>query len=527
MKKRFRILILCTALLLCLCMVACDLQSGGLLGALLDRGSQELEDLPQDIVGTLPGVGAGDIFDIETTTDVEVETDLDYWASPELGAFDALNGEVFVILSNSETNVSFDEPDRSDPVEMNMYDRDNMIQGTYGVRLDCLVAPDYIELSDMVKRDVLAGEGEYDLVYQHMVHSATYLAMSGCLHNLANVDYLDPEQVWWDQGCNNGFMIGDQIMMMSGDLLPATTQLTSAVFFNQRLFDEYGLEYPYQDVRDGTWTLDDMLKLTKDQTMDLNGDGKLDEYDMYGLSGWSLDCDYAYQFGAGGTMFTYDQNHLPIYSANHEQLVDMYDKIYTLIVTNASFHVTVSEYVQNNALYSEPLDIFMNGRSLFFTGTLTAARQMVIGDMHETYGILPAPKFDERQENYQSFVNGSASVAVLPLGLSDQQLTRSGFMMELLASSTYYMVNDSLHRSFVQNDDQIESLQMLDVIISNKIADFGYVYFHAVALPCASLVQMSLNNDRQSVGSDISKAEKKTQKELAKVYEAYGYDYDN
>ena len=528
MKKRVRLLILGIVMLLCLCMVACDLQSGGLLGALLDFGSQELEDLPEDIVGTLPGVGEGDILDVETATDVEVETDPDYWASPALGAFDELNGEAFVILSNRQEDISPEELS-ADPVDDDLYRRDDNIQYTYGVRLDCIVETDYIQLGDMVRNDVAAGAGEYDLVYQHMVNSAINLAMSHSLHNLANVDYLDPEQAWWDQGCNNGFRFSDQIMMMSGDLLISSTQLTSAVFFNQRLFDERGLEYPYQDVREGTWTLDDMLKLTKDQTMDLDGDGRVNyKYDMYGLTGWALDCDYAYQFGAGGTMFTYDADHLPVYSAVPERLSAMYEKIYDLIVTNASFHVTVAEYINDNSLYIEPRNVFTEGRSLFFTGTLLDARMMVADHMSDTFGILPAPKYDEKQENYQSFVNGASPVAVLPLSLSDEQLTRSGYMMELLASSSYYMVEDSLHRSFVQNDNQSESLEMLDIITSHKITDFGYVYFHNDGLPCASLVQTALNNKSNSgtISKEIAKGERKIQKAVKKVYECYGYEYN-
>lgn len=526
MKKRTRILILCTALLLCLCMTACDLKLGGMLGQLLEHATGDIEDLPADMLGTIPGIGGDEIFDIETTMDAVTEIAPDYWASPELGAFDAFAGEEFVILSNRQEDLSPEESS-ADPVQEALYKRDDKIQYTYNVRLNGIVSMDYVTLSDMLKNDVQAGAGEYDLVYQHMVSCATELAMKGYLHNLANVDYLDLDQVWWDQGCNSGFMLGDQLMMVSGDLLPTSTALSAAVFFNQNLFDEYVLEYPYQDVREGTWTLDDMLKLTKDQTRDLNGDGRLYyEDDMYGLTGWALDCDYAYQFGAGGTMFTYEGD-LPIYSVNSDKLEAIYSRIYDLIVSNCSLHVTVAQYQQNNHMHEEPRNVFVSGRALFFTGLLTDARLMIGSGMEQSFGILPMPKYDEDQEAYQSFVNGSASVAVLPQSLRDEQLTSSGFMMELLASSSYYMVNDSLHRSFVQNDSQFESLQMLDVITSCKIVDFGYVYFHTDGLPCANIVQTSLNKNLTSISSEIVKREKVTERAIAKVYAAYGYDYNN
>ena len=45
------------------------------------------------------------------------------------------------------------------------------------------------------------------------------------------------------------------------------------MYFNKRIFDELGLDYPYNLVLNDNWTFDAFSKLVKQGTKDLNGDG--------------------------------------------------------------------------------------------------------------------------------------------------------------------------------------------------------------------------------------------------------------
>ena len=448
-----------------------------------------------------------------------------HWVSPDLAPNSDLKGKELVILSNRDDDVGPEE-NSSDPLEDAVYRRNDMIENYYGIEINGIVIDSYIDLGEAVKRDVTAGTGEYHLVYQHMVNAATTLALGNNLYKLNELEDVNFDQPWWDQDCKNGFMIGDSMLLACGDLLPSTNVITAAIIFNKDLFDEYGLEYPYDDAREGTWTIDDMLELTKDRTKDLNGDGKVAYTDdFYGLVGWSLDCDYNFFFGAGCTLFSFDEDHLPVYNANTDRLQQVYDKIYELIVTQQSFHVTVAEYLANNSMYAEPANVFKDGRALMFAGYLSGA--IGLRDMEDDFGILPQPKYDEKQEDYLSFVNGSASVVIVPKSLSEEDLAMTGYMMEVLSSSSYYMVTDTLYEKVAKSKtarDQ-ESADMVDIIIRNKVFDFGYTHFHEKGYACASIVQTSLNNKSPSIVKNITKDEKLTKKYLKDIYEAYGYEY--
>ncbi|MBQ2256943.1 MAG: extracellular solute-binding protein, partial [Clostridia bacterium] len=221
------------------------------------------------------------------------------WVNPELEFNDNLKGKEFNILSMRDTDIGPEE-NSSDPLEDAVYRRNDMIQSYYGITLNGIIDGEYNSLGQKVKTDVTAGTGDYDLVYQHMVDAATNLGMQGHLYNLADLEYVNFDNEWWDQDCKNGFMFGDDMFVVCGDLLPGTMLISAAVVFNKNLFDDRGWEYPYDDAREGTWTLDDMITMTKDQNKDLNGDGKLVySDDFYGLVGWSLDCDYNFYFGSG------------------------------------------------------------------------------------------------------------------------------------------------------------------------------------------------------------------------------------
>ncbi len=448
-----------------------------------------------------------------------------HWVSPDLEYSDAYKGKELVILSNKAADISPEE-NSTDPLEDAVYRRDDMIKNYYGIEINGLVVEDYITLGQDVKTDVTAGTGEYHIVYQHMVDAATNLALGNNLYKLNDLEHVNFDNAWWDQDCKNGFMIGDSMLLACGDLLPSTNTITAAIIFNKNLFDEQGFDYPYDDAREGTWTIDDMLLLTKDQTKDLNGDGKVAYTDdFYGLVGWSLDCDYNFFFGAGCTMFSFDSDHLPVYQANTDRLQTVYDKIYELIITQQSFHVTVAEYLANPGMPGEPANVFKSGRALMFAGYLSGA--IGLRDMENDYGILPQPKYDEKQEDYLSFVNGSASVVIVPKSVSDENLDMTGYMMEVLASSSYYMVTDTLYEKVAKSKTarDPESAEMVDIIIRHKVFDFGYTHFHHKSLACGTIVQTSLNSKSPSIVKNITKDEKQTKKLLKEIYEAYGYDY--
>lgn len=450
-----------------------------------------------------------------------------YWMNPDLKPEKVdlnLQGKEIVILAYNKYDISPEE-NSSDPLEDAVYRRDDKLQTELGIKFNNEYQPDFNLIATAVKNDVTAGTGEYHIVYQHMIDAARALAPGGYLHNLTDLDYVDFDREWWDQDCKKGFMIGDGMMMVCGDLLPSSMLITASVLFNKNLFEENGWDMPYDDAREGKWTLDDMLELTKDQTKDLNGDGKtVYADDFFGVTAWAADADFNLFYGSGATMFSYDEDHLPVFEPDTDRLQQIYDKIYELLITQNSFHVIWAQYEKDPSMYTATIDVFRDGRALFFPTYLSTTTSL--RDMVDDYGVLPNPKYDERQEDYLGFVNGSASMACVPDSLNDENLAVAGYMLEALASSSYHMTTNTLYEVVAKskNARDPESAEMVDIIIRHKVFDFGYSHFSSGDWPCCNVAQTALQSNKTSIVKDITSSASRTKKELKKILKAYGYD---
>ncbi len=459
------------------------------------------------------------------TTDTPGQEE-DYWMNPDLKPDKVdlkLEGTEVVILSYNQYDIGPEE-NSSDPLEDAVYRRDDKLQNELGIKFNNTYQPDFSLISEAVKNDMAAGTGEYHIVYQHMIDASRALAPGGYLYNLTDLDYVDFDREWWDQDCKKGFMIGDSMMMVCGDLLPSSMLITASVLFNKNLFETNGWEFPYDDARDGNWTLDDMLELTKDQTKDLNGDGSMIySDDFFGVTSWAADADFNLFYGAGATMFSYDENHLPVFDPDTDRLQKIYDKVYELLITQNAFHVIWAQYEKDPSMYTATIDVFRDGRALFFPTYLSVTT--FLRDMVDDYGILPNPKYDESQEDYLGFVNGSASMACVPNSLSEENLAIAGYMLEALTSSSYHMTTDTLYEVVAKskNARDPESAEMVDIIIRHKVFDFGYSHFSNGDWPCCNVAQTALQSNQTSIVRDITNSAKKTRKEVDRIVEAYGY----
>ena len=455
----------------------------------------------------------------ETTGAAEEEQ----WVSPALNETDLFTGNSFTILANREMDAGSEEAS-TDPLEDAIYRRNDKLEATYGITINTILETEYTLIGDRVSKDVNSNSGEYDLVYQHMVNAATNLAVNGLLIDLVDLEYVDFDKEWWDQDANEGFTIGNHRFLAVGDLLPHTMLYSACLAFNKNHFDDRSMEYPYELARDGVWTLDELNALTKDQTKDVNGDGKIEfQNDYYGMTSWHLAGPFNFFFGSGASFFTKDADNYPVYSVDQNKIQSIYDKVYTTFITNDSLYIT------DVSIHTEAYKVFTEGRALFVTCSLTTIANAENGfkDMTEEYGVLPQPKYDTAQKDYMSFVNGAASVVVVPKSLSDQELVFTGFMMEALSSSSYYMVTDTLYDKVAKSKNvrDPESAEMVDIIIRNRVFDFGYAHFFSKAYPCAVLFQTCLDAKTDSVASAIKRVKDKTmEKDINRILETYQGD---
>lgn len=393
------------------------------------------------------------------------------------------------------------------------YDRDRKVMERFNFTITVDQTSDYGQTGSKFKTSVTAASDDYDMAFLHMVNGAS-MAPSGYYYTINDIDYINLDKVWWDPQMNNGFSVGGKLFLAAGDILPETLLRTSCMAFNKNKFDDLNMTYPYDTAAQGLWTLDVLTELTKGQNQDLNGDGKIKELDdFFGLTQWYLDSPYSFYYGAGGTIVAKDENDIPYLDLNIDRNIAIYEKMYDLIVNNESnYHTDINTY-------TNAYDQFTQGIALFCECALTHLKGDKYREMENDYGILPIPKYDEKQEKYLGFVNGAASVMGIPKTIQDAECV--GIIIEGLAAESYRMVTPKMYEVVAKTKHarDEESAAMVDIVIRERVFDFGYTHMFDQSL--TNFHRDLLAKKSTNVASTFEKAEKSLTRALEKIITKY------
>ena len=376
-----------------------------------------------------------------------------------------------------------------------LYERNTVVAEDYGVELVFRYQGNsYSTVNEAVKTQVTSGLDDYDMFIGHK-HSYTGLALNNYLVDMNKITTMDLSGAWWDQGCYDNLTVNGKTYVMTGDILPdSSMRISSCMVFNKDMMVELGksVDDLNNTARNGGFTLDVLMAYAKDVTFDLNGDSKLNYLDdRYCLTGWKMAAPYALYYGAGG-MFVTIVDGTPELNYTDEQVTGIYEKLYNLIVGENAYYVTQEH------MYDTMFDVFTEGRALFSTMTLRLISQY-LGEMEDSYGILPEPKYDTYQEEYLSFVNGSTSLVMIAKTESDPEFV--GAIMEAMATYNYQHVTPNMFQvvTKLQTAQDPVSAEMVDLIIRNRVFDLGYF----ADLSVTNLVRDQLEAGRSEIASQL------------------------
>lgn len=386
---------------------------------------------------------------------------IDYEAGLSTERYDGYNFRM--LLRKGNIKDQYLENDSEDVVESATYRRNKMIESKYGITFSATESSAGYETDAL--NGILAGDDAYDIVFTHSRSAFTY-AVQGAVYNVNEIEAIHTDMPWWSKDLQNSCDINGYLYVLDGDITTEGLGCTMAMYFNKNLFDELGFDYPYELVKDGEWTFDEFAYIAKKGGADLNGNGIMEpEIDRYGFvtGDWEGPINIIY---TGGQKI-YDKNdegklELTLYN---NKTVDIFDEFFGLM--------------NNEACYIMPTDgsytgthHFTSGRAMMATGLLCDAKGFRA--MDDDFGIIPYPKFDEEDE-YMTTINGAASLAVIPITVSDVE--RTGAIVEAMCAygakevvPAFYDV--SLKTKYARDDD---SEEMLDLIKSSTIYDIGYV----------------------------------------------------
>ncbi len=364
---------------------------------------------------------------------------------------------------------------------------------------------------------ILAGEDAYDLVIPHPRVAHQY-ANEGLIMDWNDIEYVDLSQPWWDQDAVQSFQMPGGLFCMIGDISYQCVGMSNAMLFNKDYFDENSLEYPYEMVKEGKWTLDVFMNMAETYSRDVDGDGAFTDKDIYGYATfyWIGPIQAFYSSGARVIDKNSDDYAFSVYN---ERSITMFEKYFALL--NSPY--TVLDSSAQDSFTCTTTGLFRDGRSLFTDVNVSLV--LSLREMENEFGILPWPKLEESDAEYWSNVDAGTNLFTIPITNSD--LDRTGHILETLAILGREYVIPAYYDVALKTRDSrdMESAEMLDIIVQNRVFDLGYYNTDmggAYASHFAELAKNKTSDFSSWYEGKLKSAETARDKTLAKYEERMG-----
>lgn len=460
---------------------------------------------------------SSEVTSAETTEAATTETEK---ILPDLPESD-FEGYEFRVLTKGDFDVHWKTKDifaeelNADPINDAVFNRNSSIGEKYNFKV--VEIESFSDYAGAGQKSVIAGSDDYDMFAIGLGTLGTY-STNGYVIDLKTVPYMDLEKPWYDQNANSSLSIEHKLFATTGDLMIMDNDATWVLLFNKQLANELQLGDLYQAVKDGTWTLDKLYQCVQNASSDLNGDGKLDETDQWGIEGESFNT-FALCAGSGNRVVSKDSDDMPYLSINTPDFIAAFEKAITINSRTGSICFYVSNYTSKfTDVWTDCMDkIFSDGRSLFnFAGM---NRVTLFRSMDTDFGILPVPKFNEAQTDYHCAVScWCASSIMIPKTVTN--LDRTGIIIEALSAESYYTLTPAYYdislKTKYSRDEQ--SSEMLDLIFASRIYDLGNIFDWGGVF---SLPGTLTENSKSDFASAYAKLEKAATKAMDKTIEAY------
>lgn len=327
-----------------------------------------------------------------------------------------------------------------------------------------------------------AGEDYFQAVSICLYDCGT-LATQNYLYDLTEIENLNLDNPWWDQGFSDTVRIGGKQYFMLGDIGINYKNSSPCIYYNKTLFNSLGLEDPTKLAFEGKWTVDKAIELSSSYNQDINGLSGIQWDDCYGWAGQNDDM-FAMLYGAGVRILSPDSDGYPELTLWSETANSAVEKALELMLNSEYF-------ISGNDLFGTPgyewpmqaLEAnFIAGHVLFYSGNPSTA--INLSAMEDSFGILPMPKLTEDQDDYYSLLNTwTTNAYAIPTNLDEKQAEFAGAVIEAMGYYSWEAHADSLAVEYYERVLKLQKLQandedakILDLIFAQRGCDLGSVF---------------------------------------------------
>ncbi len=351
------------------------------------------------------------------------------------------------------------EDTKAGDLETAVYERGLKLKDHLGVTLVYQDAGDWISYAANVSKTVQAGDDAYQMVLTHVYQGVTDLITSNALYDIGELDSVNLDAPYWASDLMEEVKVNDKYLIGYNDFCLSAVKI---VVFNKDLMAQYNLTEPYNNVRNMTWTLDKLIEMASTVSAD-NGDGRWDEKDTYGISGWGWVPLISFVTSSDMQIVSRDETGYfkLAYEDNSEKMINLIDKILGMYQADYSFFWKSTGGVELN---------FASGNTLFQLIDSTALTNYRNEDIR--FGVLPYPTWDERQTEYKS-LNWNGIFGV-PGAIKNKEMV--GDVLELMG---YYTadVKVAYYEKLLGSKlaEAPEDAEMLDIIWNSQVSDVGLI----------------------------------------------------
>ncbi len=352
------------------------------------------------------------------------------------------------------------EAETGDLMNDAVFQRMITIEDRYNLKFNMVDSKDH-ENSSEVRKLILADDKTYHTFYSKLSIGMQNMVMRDYFVDWNELEHVDYDKPYWNTNIAYTMNFGGKVYFMAGDYGIGTYNATDCIMFNKNLFDDLGIDYPYQDVYDKTWTIDKFIEITKQGYADLDGDTMWDkDKDRTGFGGWSWEMFPAVYFGMGGTTLVPDEDMLPTLALSTERNVKIIDKMLELFDGQNSWYY--------GADYGSHMRAMSEGRILMVDLMLNSIP--VSRDYEFDTGVLPYPMLDEDQDKYYSR-SGPDYAAALYVPTTNSQLEETGIILEALSIEGYNKIRPVYYDITLdlKSASDEETRDMIDIILESSL----------------------------------------------------------
>lgn len=389
-----------------------------------------------------------------------------------------------------------------------IYTRNRLIEERYNIHFvaKTFLYTNYPDVKSEFDRAGRAQSDDFELA-ELTFRDAYNTILEGLAPAAACLPCTDLTQPWYKQSINDSLTIGGVALM--GYTALESMPGGGGVIFNKKLVNDLDLDSPYDLVDNGTWTIDKFYAMGMEAISDVDGNGKYEVGDRFGMiTEWDRISMVAY-YGSGH-MLVHLEDGIPV-ASTEELLVDAFTNCLEYSNTPGFMLDTFKTFGQAESSRVEGYQLFKQGQGMFLvTGTSTLT---TFGDMEDDYGVVPHPKWSEDQDRY--YCPPNYGTLACSTDLERVCVIKEALAVESLNIVTPAFYDNALKNRYLRDQD---SVRMVEIISQSGIVDLGQSpWWDIVRAPWQNTLVSGKPNFASAVEKNMPKCEDAINKMLEMV----------